>query len=1290
MEPRQAATPISPASRDAVCFTAGARGIPFGAGAIHAHLAADRPAPAVVAGISGGALNAAAMQRCYRELLSGGSGDPDASRWAWYRRYLDLLSLEPTTLIWDGLPDQSDFFADVPPVKDSALSLFGDAEAREVLEQLELAARRELYLYVKIGNWLASLPLTIGRVSNVLVSWVRATERYPLRVLHFAKLAWSSAIALGLLCFHVALNPKWFPEYKFTRSGWKRLGYWRPLFGWRIWTLASAMALLLTGSVAAAIRYVWPEDAFARLADLVWSAMNQPSQIPRNAGQQVARLLEVLGTWAYEHRLGLGLTAGIAAAGYGLMLLQRNAEKGSGDSAYFALSLRRRIHRLTRILRFSAKGKRTPGLLRRLSQWAFSSIEVEKHLVHDFHLRVRLTRLFGDKGGSPVTDSPMPAVLVAALLQSSPVSESGKQLWARPGTPLIDALVATFAVPGLFSPLHVSGSSRRNWLETDSSSPDPAAKFEGEVDLVDGAVIRKNPIPALFGYLLRHPRLAESLTSLEGTARLHVIHSHPTAGTGRSQSRVTDIADVGLKALQLRERRDTELEVAQTNFTSRLEQEIRQCTSTKSPDVRNIFADEISPPCDIVFKNALSPKRDEVLKVVAQGCRRTLERLYANELVRIGGSATEVDCSSLLQLVNTSRRVNGSGGCASGLAEVCLVCSKKLSTPARKRPAVVSRDANLAVRFPFLTGEEPRIIFLASGGVFRGPFHGGMLACLLTTQIRPQMIVGASVGTLMGGALGALLTIPDYDISLTLLGEIVDVFLHVDERIAFTKQFKNAARELGIRGRNIDLSPRRVRKLVKRGTRFDPGFAATGAPAHLIDAISDLTMIPHGQTGKIAADFLAGHVSDAAKSLLDQLKKETLFRLGIRDAVIGSSLLGPTASRLMGGHTGRIELGVQQPFRNIGFFATTTALLEEECRILGRHRFSPNASYDFVHAALASSAFPAVFAPVRESDVFPGTGRADVLFSDGGMFDNLPYLPAISVLGEIQREHSISRGLDPIRFLRQRHSHPDLFVVGSLEIEAEKDESGEGPFNNLIAITKRAKLLENNVKIRAFEECSNRIHKQLDRLLDPKSLYSVPSNRGFIDGVVDAATLAVYPGDADHLNPTFAFCRSTGFKSWRVQKSIADGCFQTFAKLVESMGPVSSISLARAVEGLVQSGRLPKIEWSPHKAETKRGQCPFFRHSTRTKESQQEGVLILDTAPLPFLCPFYEAWQKMAALSGEGRAEQAPSSSLAVFHECILDPSHRRAKQQADERRAESDSIPRTTPTADRSSAAVG
>lgn len=104
--------------KDAVCFTAGFSGALFGAGTIHAYLAARRANPQVAAGISMGALSAAAMQRCYQELDRAKPQEKESKRWAWFRRYLTALSDQPLSIFWDSIPDQSDFFADFPPILD--------------------------------------------------------------------------------------------------------------------------------------------------------------------------------------------------------------------------------------------------------------------------------------------------------------------------------------------------------------------------------------------------------------------------------------------------------------------------------------------------------------------------------------------------------------------------------------------------------------------------------------------------------------------------------------------------------------------------------------------------------------------------------------------------------------------------------------------------------------------------------------------------------------------------------------------------------------------------------------------------------------------------------------------------------------------------------------------------------------------------------------------------------------------------------------------------------------------
>src|SRR5688572_2704192 len=102
-------------SKHAICFTAGVSGAPFAAGVIHAHLAADRDPPAVCAGISMGALSAAAMQRAYLELeeeraKARGVHHLENARWSWLRKYFSALSERPLDVIWDGIPDVGDFF----------------------------------------------------------------------------------------------------------------------------------------------------------------------------------------------------------------------------------------------------------------------------------------------------------------------------------------------------------------------------------------------------------------------------------------------------------------------------------------------------------------------------------------------------------------------------------------------------------------------------------------------------------------------------------------------------------------------------------------------------------------------------------------------------------------------------------------------------------------------------------------------------------------------------------------------------------------------------------------------------------------------------------------------------------------------------------------------------------------------------------------------------------------------------------------------------------------------------
>jgi predicted acylesterase/phospholipase RssA len=1225
---------------DAVCFTAGFVGSTFGAGTIHAYLAADRDPPQVVAGISMGAITAAAMQRAYQELQEAPDRGQsrEVARWSWFRQYLCSFADRPFGVIWDGLPKQSDFFADMIPVKDPTVDEFGPGAHRGQTGPdwmwEERKARRERYLFVKFGNWLATLPLPVSRIANLVVTYVRIQEKVPgWRLGRRIKYYWLWALSLFQIAYHIVRSPQWFPEYRFRKAWVRRIP--RPLFGWLVYGIAWILFLVLLVPALLLGQVVSFQFAlsFSKVAEyLPW----------------LKRATPVLADWLRD-------------------LWSLREEAYSSLVSFFRHPLQstdvlRTMVVVLALLALAYRWLSQKDVIRvaldTIIEHLLRNLELERALVYDFHLRMRLARTFEKGGKLPlVGEHPMPIVLVAAPLQKIQDRAgnliTSPQLWAGVGTPLIDALCTAICLPALFRPLSLDRDADINQWLTDRIKP------LKKLDLVDGNVVRQNPIPALFRFLKdQKPDIIEKLCSRHDDPRIHVVYNVPLEGEPSSKEHDLlgmNIVDVVQTSLQLNKRRDTQLEVAQTNFIGHLEEEVRRSGRLSSRRAHPIFVDKIAPEKQIMFGNALAPRPEEILTHVAEGCRRSLEVLYKNELREHPGFGREVRCPALIAKIAPNRAWVGHPHKPPGLPEVCSKCTQWLARPEEEPKP--QPEASLAKDFPMLTGAQPRIVFVASGGVFRGPFHGGMLACLLATQIRPDMIIGASVGTLMGGALGALLSLRSYPDAVAQLEEITRVFLEVDKRIAFTKCLKGAVREIGIRARSIHLSPNKVRRLIREGGRSDPGYATTGAPSALIDALSDLLMIPHKSTSEITGQFIAGHISTATRMLLQQMKSETLRRLEVQYAVVGTSLLEGTAENLLGAQLG-IDLGKAQPFllnggnacHGIAFFGTTTDLVSEKPQLLGRYSVpGGTGTYNFVEAALASSAFPGVFAPRRESEVFPGAGRVDVLLSDGGMFDNLPFLPAIDLLGAVQRVYREQAQIDSLAFLEQRHRCPDLFIAGSLNVRPEQDRQADALFDDLITIRTRAQSLQNNVKIRDFEDIADTVGGQLDLLLESKP-DPAQMDSEFIDSIVDATVLPVFPVDRDHLNPTYAFCASMGMKPERVQRSVADGCFQTFATLAEAqrrpkLGKPYTRA-GRSIKKLKKLGRIPEICWA-RESDTKvtgKGQCPFFRHSTDTRQSMNDQALKQVAVPVAFPCPFYDT--------------QKPGGQ-AIFKACTGDAVHK-------------------------------
>ena len=1190
---------------DAICFTAGYRGLPFFTGLIHAWLAADRSPPGVAAGISSGALAAAAMQRACREAEAaraatgeGAVQRGEARRWRWFRRLLDAVSEEPFAVLWRAFPDPTDFSAGRPPVR--------DLSCPPELSRHEREARENYHLLIKLGRWVSGLPVAVRTLGAATVAWVRWKERYggwaPLRGPIFVALVTKIALQVVL---HLVRSPQFVNvgQFRERRPGPLNrlvpLGF-RPLFGWTTWlsslfivaglVYGFGVGALWVGIIASASAGAPPIGLVADLLSNLWPA----------------RLVAV------------------KVLAFGVVGLVESYRRGVLEDG----------------------------------------LHVRRGLLHDYHLERRLHELFredfeadgaaADDGSPRVTADPMPILLVAAPLQDlrERLSKtlSNQQVWAATGTPLVEALRAAVAIPGLMPPVVVEGEEIEHWI--DLSRIQEGKRIE-RLDLVDGSVIRKNPIPALFTFLRgeRNRELADSLCSegRETPPHVHVAYAVPVApppGEPDEPAVRPDIVDSAFVSLDLAACRDTQLERLQTNVLSDLEVAIRQGGGRGK--VLPIFADDIAPERSIEFSNPLAPGREESLRVVAAGCRRTLGVLYQRELAA-RFFAGKTPCHHLIASVAPGRAPFVTPE-SPGLPEVCRHCTREVEAVGAPRPPEVLRTwggpgvparGELAARFPHLRGDRPRIVFVASGGVFRGATHVGVLAALWRCRIRPDLIVAASVGSLIGGALGAMSVLDQDDAEQAahgtrILARLAESFLYVDEEVALTRTVKSAARQLGVRLRRVDLAPRRLSRSFRRGTRADPGFAAAGVPPSLIDAISELFLLPHQATVSIARQFVAGHFARATQMFLRGLQRETLRRLDIRYAVMGTSLLERRVRDLLGEGCG-LRLDRPQPYsrgdRRASFFGTATALGRRHSILLGRDFLRPSTSYDFVKAALASSAFPAVFSPIREAEILPGIGSADELFADGGMFDNLPFFPAIEVLSSVQRDYRSASGLGSYESLQRRAAAPDLIFAASLD--ASPDLQSTGSFADRKAIKRRASSLQKNLKIASFDFVARKVSDQIGDLL--AAYADRPSDLPpWVDGIVNAGVLRVIPTDDEHVNPTFAFCASVGFEVERVQLAIADGCFQTLGALAAAQASDDRDKPAiRSIALLTERGAISRISAAPA-GESKRAAgadaCPFYRIDGRA-----------------FSCPFAAI---VTDRDGGGRVQ-------GTYARCTADRAHR-------------------------------
>jgi predicted acylesterase/phospholipase RssA len=1277
------------ASLEAVCFTAGVDGTPFAAGVTHAYLAADRPPPAVIAGISSGALSAAAMAASFEELASCHEEKErnEARRWRWFRSYLDALANRPLDVFWRGLPSFAEFSTlggRLRPLPDPAIP------QDSFLKEAERDALKRRFLLQHLGQWICHLPLKMKDIAGLFVNSAVARERnigtWWERCMATARFLGLAVLSVLQFLLHLVVTPQFLNQAHYlqpTKSGKRRSPRLRPLFGWRGWLGSTVIFVLLL---------TWFFTLIGLGLGMVLGGLHSFS-LPR--WPAMARWIPDMDVLQCL-KLGAIIAAAPVAVGLLVSMLRPLTTW---------LAQQHRLRPLAwlaqKAVDFFSKGNAA------LVEYLIERTGITRALLSDFYLLHFLAHLFADGGRRTRTIGSFKhsqLLLVAAPLQTIPRKpdqandakapggqpRGGKthQLWAAPGTDLIAALRASLALPGLFEPIRLS---RERFSKAWQGAQSIDFSRITQADLVDGAVIRNNPLPALFTFL--DPRqkdqgskLGDEIERANTPERpgIHVVYSIAVdkreLGEAASREDVPDIVEAAQKSLRLARRCDTELEVIQTNFMSGLEKTIRdlqpQQDAAMQP-LRCIYADEIAPASHEPFQNQVAPTRDEVLRLTAEGCRRTLGRLYAREILTHpqGKDTGKLQCKMLLSAVAKRREQAISQAQRGGCAEVCGRCTHEVEVlqelqRAQRKEATQPRESALPFRadhFPQLRRDRPRVVLVTSGGVFRGAFHVGLAGALLEIGLQPDLIVGASVGTLIGAVTGALFHLEETK-ARKRLQQLAKIFLEVDQQVTHTRSLLSAVRTLALRATAVNLSPREVIWMLQRGAREDAGFAAVGAPPALLDALADMFLFPHRETAEMASSFVTGKFAEALRQFLHLLRQETLPRLDVREALLGTSLLELRARELLDLSDEAAALSTHlepdwwtlgsggQPFmgppgdpkrRHIAFFGTATDLWTESLKLLGGEA-PEDEPYDIVEAALASSAFPAIFSPRRESQIRPGVGRSDVVFADGGMFDNLPFIPAINVLRSVQldelkpwenREKVPDAKL--IQSLEDRRDNPDLFIVGALNVNPEETDAAPVPYQHLPAIFARAGSLRDNVKIRTFQRASRAVDRQIQQLVEAAKQGGRmdSSQRQLIAGVVNSAILPVFPTSRDHLNPTFAFTPSTGFAPERVGRSIGDGCYQTLRTLaLEQAGLPQEDQRTRALRAVRNAGKLKDLrrrtEREDPRAENRMNAflCPFFEKVSDSGQGER------------FECPFVE--------------EKKQKAANLIFRQCISDPMH--------------------------------
>jgi len=580
---------------------------------------------------------------------------------------------------------------------------------------------------------------------------------------------------------------------------------------------------------------------------------------------------------------------------------------------------------------------------------------------------------------------------------------------------------------------------------------------------------------------------------------------------------------------------------------------------------------------EVVRRGSRLGLKDLVHEAVADGCRAALQAMIPGSIADAAGGAPSVSCGQVigrrLESVQANPRLLGNLEGPPGLPEVCARCAltrtgsgdlkaeeqqKQLlkvlprrqdwpewpiegQPPAPSAPVISPPAApQITIDLPGWPHERaglqgsarPLVNFLFGGGVFRGVFHMGVMNALNELGLEPDLVAGSSVGSIIAAMIAQAFN-ETADQRPGQIANLAATFLSIDQ-LVMTDRLADFFRGLTLRAADAPFSPRDLDLVLRR---YDVDWSG-GWSNRVRRVVGGLERFFYLSPVNLAALVKAGRERDIGQLsvLLHEAIQEFLDRGGVGQEILGTE---PLALLIHHEVIRRLDWAANDKLfdafqgRGIHFLATATNLSRGRLEILGSPESQSYAS--LLYGLLASSAFPGVFRPRESWEIFRNATDRDQ-YIDGGTIDNLP-LDAVARFLDLASQ--APNTLVARRPQAGGHAVPHLLFTASLEVDKAclPDHDVETIRRSFLRLRSRARTMSYNRKIDAYASVQRNLREIYNRRVSAET--GAPPWQP-----LDLHVIAVRPR---WLCNTFGFHPMLGFRRYRQAQSIAHGCASTLA-----------------------------------------------------------------------------------------------------------------------------------------------